>query len=267
MTSTTNSPAPTAVRRYEWVAFEAIWVRELTLFRRYWASSTFSAIIQPTIYLLAFGLGVGTLISSVDGLSYVEYVGTGTVAMAVLFASAFPGMFSTFVRRTFQHSYDALLAAPVDIEELVLAEGTWIAAKAGVFGSIPLVVTFFFGLTPTWGMLVVPFVAFLAGLGWAYFGMWQSTVVKTIDAFTYITSAVLTPLFLVAGTFFPISNLPPVLQVLAQLNPLFHCVQLVRDACFGWQPLADLYHFAVLLAFALLMWELASTGMRRRLLA
>ena len=136
MTSSTNSTVPTAVRRYEWVAFEAIWVRELTLFRRYWASSTFSAIVQPTIYLLAFGLGVGTLISSVDGLSYVEYVGTGTVAMAVLFASAFPGMFSTFVRRTFQHSYDALLAAPVDIEELVLAEGTWIAAKAGAFDHV-----------------------------------------------------------------------------------------------------------------------------------
>ncbi|MDH4353876.1 MAG: ABC transporter permease, partial [Actinomycetota bacterium] len=226
MTDTASHTAPTTVRRYEWVAFEAIWVRELTLFRRYWASTTFSAIVQPTIYLLAFGLGVGTLITSINGLSYVEYVGTGTVAMAVLFASAFPGMFSTFVRRVFQRSYDALLAAPVDIEELVLAEGTWIAAKAGIFGSIPLVVTFFFGLTPTWGMLFVPFIAFLAGLGWAYFGMWQSTVVKTIDAFTYITSAVLTPLFLVAGTFFPISNLPPVLQALAQLNPLFHCVQL-----------------------------------------
>jgi lipooligosaccharide transport system permease protein len=267
MTSGTDVTPKPQVRRYEWAAFEAIWVRELTLFRRYWASTTFSAIVQPTIYLLAFGLGVGTLISTVDGYSYVEYVGTGTVATAVLFASAFPGMFSTFVRRVFQRSYDALLAAPIDVDELVLAEGTWIAAKAGVFGSIPLVVTFFFGLTPTWGMLLVPFIAFLAGLGWAYFGMWASTVVKTIDAFTYITSAVLTPLFLVAGTFFPISNLPPVLQALAHLNPLFHCVQLVRDASFGWQPVADLYHLAYLTGFAFAMWALASAGMRRRLLA
>jgi lipooligosaccharide transport system permease protein len=267
MTSGTDVTARPQVRRYEWAAFEAVWVRELTLFRRYWASTTFSAIVQPTIYLLAFGLGVGTLISTVDGYSYVEYVGTGTVATAVLFASAFPGMFSTFVRRTFQRSYDALLAAPIDVDELVLAEGTWIAAKAGLFGSVPLIVTFFFGLTPTWGMLLVPFIAFLSGLGWAYFGMWASTVVKTIDAFTYITSAVLTPLFLVAGTFFPISNLPPVLQALAHLNPLFHCVQLVRDASFGWQPLADVYHLAYLGGFALAMWALASAGMRRRLLA
>jgi lipooligosaccharide transport system permease protein len=254
------------LRRYEWAAFEAVWVRELTLFRRYWASSTFSSIVQPTIYLLAFGLGVGTLVSTVDGYSYVEYVGTGTVATAVLFASAFPGMFTTFVRRQFQRTYDALLAAPIDVDEMTLAEGTWIAAKAGVFGSVPLVVTFFFGLEPTWGMLLVPFIAFLAGLGWAFFGMWMSTVVKSIDSFSYITAAVLTPLFLVAGTFFPISNLPPALQALAQLNPLYHCVQLVRDASFGWQPLPDLYHAAVLLAFALLMWDLAASGMRRRLL-
>lgn len=266
MTGASAAGGRTTLRRYEWAAFEAVWVRELTLFRRYWASSTFSSIVQPTIYLLAFGLGVGTLVSQVDGYSYVEYVGTGTVATAVLFASAFPGMFTTFVRRSFQRTYDALLAAPIDVDELVLAEGTWTAAKAGVFGSVPLVVTFFFGLQPTWGMLLVPLIAFVAGLGWAFFGMWMSTVVKTIDAFSYITAAVLTPLFLVAGTFFPISNLPPALQVLAQLNPLYHCVELVRAASFGWEPLVDLYHFAMLFGFALAMWQLAAAGMRRRLL-
>lgn len=265
MSARESAGDPQTLRAYDRAALVAVWVRELTLFRRYWASTTFSSIVQPTIYLLAFGLGVGTLVNQVDGMSYVEFVGTGTVATAVLFASAFPGMFTTFVRRQFQRTYDALLAAPIDVDEMVLAEGTWIAAKAAVYGSVPLVVTFFFGLQPTWGMLAVPFVAFLSGLGWAWFGMWASTVVKTIDSFSYITAAFLTPLFLVAGTFFPISNLPSALQALAQLNPLYHCVQLVRDACFGWQVLPDLYHVAVLLAFALLMWWRASLGMRRRL--
>lgn len=256
---------PRAVRRYEWATFEGVWNRELTLFKRYWASTTVSSVVQPLIYLLAFGLGVGTLVATVDGISYVEFVGTGSVATAVLFASAFPGMFNTYVRRVFQRTYDAILAAPVSVDELALAEGSWIAAKAGLYGSLPLVATFFFGLTPTWGMLLVPFIGFITGLGFAFFGMWISAVIKTIDETTYITSVVLTPLFLVAGTFFPVQNLPPALQVASWFNPLFHCVELVRAACFGWELPTDLWHLLFLIVFAVAMWALAVRQLRRRL--
>lgn len=266
MTSTGGALGSRHIRRYEWATFEGVWNHEITLFKRYWASSTVSSVVQPIIYLLAFGLGVGTLVDDVDGLSYVEFVGTGSVATAVLFASAFPGMFNTYVRRVFQRSYDALLAAPVSVDELVTAEGSWIAAKAGIYGSVPIVVTFFFGLTPTWGMLLIPFIGFLTGLGFAFFGMWVSAVVKTIDETTYVTSAVLTPLFLVAGTFFPITNLPPAAQVAAQFNPLYHCVQLVRDASFGWDFPADFYHLGALVVFALLTWVLAVRQLRRKLI-
>lgn len=257
--------APRPTRRYEWAAFEGVWTRQFTLFRRYWLSSTTSSVVQPIIYLLAFGLGVGTLVEQVDGISYVEFVGTGSVATAVLFASAFPGMFNTYVGRVFQRTYDALLAAPVSVDELTLAEGSWIAARAGVYGTFPLIVTFFFGLTPTWGMLLVPFIAFVTGLGFAFFGMWVGAIIKNIEQTSYITAIVLTPLFLVAGTFFPISNLPPGLQFAAQFNPLYHCVELVRAACFGWEWPADLYNFAFLVVFAVLMWLVAVRQLRRRL--
>ena len=259
------SRTPGTTRRYEWATFEGVWNREFTLFQRFWLSTTISSVVQPIIYLLAFGLGVGTLVSDVDGISYVEFVGTGSVATAVLFASAFPGMFNTYVRRVFQRTYDALLAAPVSVDELALAEGTWIAAKAGVFGSIPLVVTFFFGLQPTWGMLLVPVIGFVTGLGFAFFGMWVGATIKTIEQTTYITSIVLTPLFLMAGTFFPISNLPPGLQVAAHFNPLYHCVELVRAASFGWEWPTNLYNFAFLVIFAALMWLVAVRQLRRRL--
>jgi lipooligosaccharide transport system permease protein len=257
--------APRPTRRYEWATFEGVWNRQITLFKRYWLSSTTSSVVQPIIYLLAFGLGVGTLVATVDGISYVEFVGTGSVATAVLFASAFPGMFNTYVQRVFQRTYDALLAAPVSVDELTLAEGSWIAAKAGVYGTFPLIVTFFFGLTPTWGMLLVPFIGFITGLGFAFFGMWVSAIIKNIEQTSYITAIVLTPLFLVAGTFFPISNLPPWLQVAAQFNPLYHCVQLVRDACFGWQMPQDIYHLGFLVVFGVIAWMLAVFQLRRRL--
>jgi lipooligosaccharide transport system permease protein len=198
----------------------------------------------------------------------VEFVGTGTVATAVMFASVFPAMFGTFVKREFQRTYDAILAAPVDTEEIVTAEALWLAARAGVYGCVPLLVAMLFGLDPAWGMLAVPLIAFVAGFGWACGGVLIAALLKSIDNFGYVTSAVLTPLFLVAGTFFPLDQLPDWARALAQLNPLYHCVELVRHAVlFGWEPRADAIHFAVLLAFGGLMWVLAVSRMRRRLIA
>jgi lipooligosaccharide transport system permease protein len=188
------------------------------------------------------------------------------VATAVLFSSAFAGMFQTFIRRHFQRTYDAVLAAPVDTHELVSGEALWIAGKAGVYGCAPLLVAIGFGLHPSPGMLLVPFVGFLTGLGFGLFGIWISAVMPSIDSFNYVISAVLTPLFLVAGTFFPIAGLPSWARALSQVNPLYHCVELVRHAAFGLRPLADLGHVGCLLLFATAMWLLAVRQMRRRLI-
>ncbi len=254
------------VKRLEPAALAGVMSRDVVIFGRYWKATTFSSVMQPTIYLLAFGLGFGTLVKTIGHVKTVEYVGTGVVATAVLFSSAFPGMFNTFVRWQFQRTYDAMLAAPVDVEELITAEVLWISLRAGVYGMAPLLVGIAFGLDPAAGMLLVPFIGFLTGLGFASFGVAIAAVAKTIDNFNYVTSAVLTPMFLVAGTFFPVSTLPDGVRTVAEFNPLYHCVQLVRDASFGGLGTADLGHAGVLLGFALLMWRLAIWRLEKRLI-
>jgi lipooligosaccharide transport system permease protein len=241
-------------------------VREVINFSSFWRSSTFSATVEPTVYLLAFGFGFGSLVSTVNGYSYVEYVGTGTVATAVLFSSAFPGMFSTFVKFKYQRTYDAILAAPVDTEELVTAEALWIAARAGTYGCAPMLVAMAFGLDPSWGMLVVPFIGFIAGFGWGCFGISVAARMKSIDNFSYVISAVLTPLFLVAGTFFPIDGLPEWAQVAAQINPLYHLVELVRHTVFGFELGADAIHLGVLVVYGLITWRIAIAWLERRVI-
>jgi lipooligosaccharide transport system permease protein len=154
----------------------------------------------------------------------------------------------------------------VDTEELVTGEALWIATRAGVYGTFPMLVAIVFGLEPSWGMLLVPFIAFISGYGWACFGIFIAAVMKSIDNFSYITSTVITPLFLVAGTFFPISGLPEWAQVLANLNPLYHCVQLVRDASLGFLGPEDLGHAVVLVVFALVMWRIAVWQMEAKLI-
>jgi lipooligosaccharide transport system permease protein len=247
-------------------ALSGVLFHDLAMFRRYWGSTTFSAVVEPTIYLLAFGVGFGSLVPVVAGYDYIDFLGTGVVATAVLFSSAFAGMFQTFIRRKFQHSYDAVLAAPVDVHELVTGEALWIATKSGVYGCAPLLVAVGFGLDLSPGMLLVPFIGFVTGLGFGLFGIWVSAVVPAIDAMNYVISAVLTPLFLVAGTFFPVDTLPGWARAVSTVNPLYHCVELVRHAVFGLRPLTDLGHAAALLVFAALMWFLAVRWMRKRLI-
>ncbi len=258
--------ARVGARRLEPAAIAGVMSREVANFRTFWKATTFSSVLEPTIYLLAFGLGLGaTLVSKVEGLDYVEFVGTGMVATAVIFSSALPAMFGTFVKHRFQNTYDAILAAPVDVEELVTAEMLWIALRAGVYGCFPLIVSFAFGLDPTLEMLLVPLFCFITALGFAAFGIAVAGTVAKIDSFNYVTTLVITPLFLVAGTFFPIDQLPEGVQVLANLNPLYQLVELVRGAAFGFEAV-DLLRVAGLSVFAVAMWRLAVRQMSRRLI-
>jgi lipooligosaccharide transport system permease protein len=114
--------------------------------------------------------------------------------------------------------------------------------------------------------LVVPIANFTCGLGFAFAGIAIAGVAKSIDNFNYVTSAVITPIFLLAGTYFPISGLPDGIAAAARVNPLYHMVQLVRDLVLHVHPLADLGHFGVLVLFAVVMWRVAIFTQGRQLI-
>ena len=254
------------MKRLEPAAIKGVMSREVANFRTYWRGTTFSSILEPIVYLLAFGLGLSaTLVDEVGGIPYLQFVGTGMVATAVIFSSALPAMFGTFVKHRFQNTYEAILAAPVDVEELVSAEMLWIALRSAVYGSVPLLVTIGFGLDPAPGMLLVPIFCFATALGFAGFGIAMAATVAKIDQFNYVTALFVTPLFLVAGTFFPIDGLPQGFQVAAQFNPLHQLVELVRGGAFGFEA-TDVLRFAFLVLFALAMWRVAIRRMEARLI-
>ena len=249
-----------------WSGVTGVLVREMINFSTFWRSSTFSAVVQPIVYLLAFGFGFGTLVDEVGGVEYIEFVGVGTVATAILFSSVFSGIFGTLVKWKYQRTYDALLAAPVSVEEIVLAESLWIGVRSGIYGCAPILVAFFFGLDPEWGMLTIPLIGIVTGFGFAAAGILIAALVETFDNTSYVQSLLITPMFLLAGTFFPLDQLPDWAIYASQLNPLYHCVELVQGASFEGFGAEDLGHAAALLVFAALMWPLATARMRRRLI-
>jgi lipooligosaccharide transport system permease protein len=252
--------------RIEPAAVGAVAFRQWTVFTRFWRSRTFSAVVEPLFMLLAFGFGFGKLVSTVAGIPYLQFVGTGIVATAVLFSAVFSGMFDTLYKRRYIRVYDAMLATPVDVEEIVTGEVLFLGVRAGVYGVAPLLVAIAFGLPPTPAMLFVPIVGVLTGLGFAAVGVLFASVAQTFDGLSYVVSGVVTPLFLLAGSFFPLSRMPEWLRVAAQVNPLYHCVRLVRDCAFGLHPGADLVHAGALVLFALIAWRLAIWRMRERLI-
>ena len=253
--------------RLERAALQGVMVREIVNFSSFWRSSTFSSTVDPTIYLLAFGFGFGSLVSTVAGYNYIDFVGTGIVATTVLFSGAFPAMYSTFVKYQFQHTYDAILAAPVDTEELVTGEALWIAARTGGLRLRADARGDGVRAGPELGHAARPA---HRGPGRASAGRASGSSSpprpKAIESFSYWQSGLLTPMFLVAGTFFPLDQLPQWAQVLGNFNPLFHCVQLVRHAVFGFHGWADVGHLAFLIGFALVSWRLAIRFMERKLI-
>ncbi len=266
MTAVRGQSTP-RMRRLDPAAIGAVMSREVANFRTYWRGTTFSSIVEPFVYMLALGLGLGaTLIKGeIDGVKYIEFVGTGMVATAVIFSSAMPAMFGTFVKHRFQNTYDALLATPIDVEELVTAEMLWIGLRSSGYGCFPLIAAFAFGLDPTPAMLLVPLFCFVTALGFAGFGMTMAAVVQKIDQFSYVTSLAVTPLFLVSGAFFPISQLPTGFQIAAQFNPLYQLVELVRGAAFGFEAV-DILRFIGLCLLALAFWRLAANRLQKRLI-
>lgn len=252
--------------RIEPSAVAAVWVRSWTVFKHFWHTRTFGAIVEPVVMLLAFGFGFGKLVSHIDGIPYLQFVGTGVVATSVLFGAVFSGMFDALYKRRYQRVYDAMLATPVDVEEIVTGEVLWLGVRSGLYGIVPLLVACAFGLPPTPAMLLVPAIAVLTAIGFAALGMLFASFVSTFDNLSYVIGGVITPLYLVAGTFFPLTRLPLWLRAAAQFNPLYHCVELVRHCAFGLHPAADIVHVGALALFALLAWRLAIWRTRARLI-
>lgn len=266
-----NRPAPSSApgvsfRRFDLAALAGYWKLEALLLARAWGPVVSSSVIQPLIYLLAFSLGFGGLPEDFAGRHYIEFLGTGMVAVTIMFSTTYAVMYRTFVRREIQRSFDAMLAAPIDVHEIVAAQALWTGSQGGLLGLSPLAVSFFFGLQPRPGMLIVIPIGVFAGIGFTLLGLAISVAVRNIDSINYIVAILLTPAFLAGGTFFPLDNLPAWLATIVTANPIYQCTELVRHITFGIESLVDLAHFGILALFTGVMFAVSVWGMRKRLI-
>jgi lipooligosaccharide transport system permease protein len=212
-----------------------VWRRNFEVFLKTWHVNFLPSLFEPILYLGAFGFGLGALITGgVEGGSYLQFIGPGLIAISVMYGSFFECTYASFVRMYFQKTFDAIIATPVSVDEVIAGELLWGATRATINATIVLVVVAAFGLVSSPLFLLVPVLAFFGGLLFSSLAMCFTAIAPDIDFFNFPTFLFITPMFLLSGTFFPLSLVPDALQAVAfGVLPLTHVVNLTRELLIG----------------------------------
>jgi lipooligosaccharide transport system permease protein len=246
--------------------FVHIWRRNRLVWSKLAIPSMLGNLADPMLYMLGLGYGLGTMLPEVGGMRYIAFLAAGTVCSSTMMSASFEAMYSGFSRMHVQKTWDAILNAPVTLDDVLLGEAVWAASKSLLSGMAVLAVAWALGLaTSALALLVIPLV-FLTGLAFASLGLIMTSLSPNYDFFMYYFTLAITPMMLVSGVFFPVDQMPGWLQGVAQVLPLSHAVSIVRPMMNGLAPTAVPSHLLIIAAYAIAGFYVALVLTRRRLL-
>jgi lipooligosaccharide transport system permease protein len=243
-----------------------IWRRNLLVWRKLMAPSLFFNFGEPFIYLLGLGFGLGHFIGEMAGMPYLMFLASGLVASSAMNTASFEGMFSVYTRMVPQQTYDAILATPIEVDDIVAGEMLWCATKGAMSACAILVVAAILGAVQGWSALLAVPCFLLVGLCFAGPALMVSAVSPSYDFFNYYATLVMTPMFIFSGVFYPVDTLPAFLRTIVEIFPLAHAVALVRPLVAGQSVENAALHAGVLLAYAAITYYVAVVLVRRRLI-
>jgi len=249
--------------------------RNAIVYRRIWRGSVFSSFLQPTLYLMSLGVGVGSLIDPrrvaaiPAGASYLQFLAPGLLAAACMQVASFESAWPITGKILWRRNYHAILATPLAIDDLIVGELVWIGIRLMTVGSAFVLVGAAFGVTRiASATLVAVLLAVLTGLAFSAPIMAYAATLKTGTNFNIVFRFIITPLFMFSGVFFPVDRLPAPVQWIAEASPLYHGVQLVRGLTLGQlEPSIAMLHLIYLLALLVAGFLAARHTFRRKLFA
>ncbi len=248
------------------LSFIQIWRRNFLVWRKLAVPSMLGNLADPMFYMLALGYGLGALVGEVGGLPYITFLAAGTVCYSTMNTATFESLYSAFSRMHVQKTWDSIMNAPVDLDDIVLAEAMWAASKSFLSGVAILIVIWLLGLSYSPLTLWIVPLALLIGVTFGSLGLVMNALSPSYDFFLYYFTLFITPMVLLCGVFFPVTQLPPLLQSVSAVLPLTHAVLLARPLVAGVVPSDIGLHLLVLLAYALAGFYAALVVSRRRLL-
>jgi len=245
----------------------AIWLRNARVFSKLWRGALLPTFLDPFLYLLALGFGLGTYVATINGIPYKEFIAPGLIASAAMWSSAFETTYNVYFRMNELRLYDNVLSTPVEAQDVVAGDLAWSASRATVYGCVVLAVVAGFGLVDSaWAILIPPFVV-LGGLCFSVIGYAFTTLIPKIDLYSYFFTLGITPMFLFSGIFFPFNQLPDWVGVVAWFMPLYHLVEITRGLATGPEIGSIAINAAWLVVVSALIFPIPVRALSRKLVA
>jgi lipooligosaccharide transport system permease protein len=256
-----GKPPPLYVRLY------SVWYRHMRVYTKNLITNGFPPFLEPLIFLAAIGVGLGRFVTSMDGLDYLPFLGSGLLVTAAMFTAAFECSYGTFIRLEFDKAYDGMISAPITVANLFVGEILWCGTKGFFFTFAVLSVMSIFGVLSFTGSILAPFVGFLTGCLFAALSLLVTSFVKDINQFNFYFTGFISPMFFFSGVVFSMENLSTPLQWLSHVMPLTHAVNLVRSVCFHDWSAGNLLDLAYMVAVIFIAGFFAIRRLRIKLIS
>lgn len=227
------------------------WLRNWVVFRHTYRLSLLAWFIEPVIYLVAMGFGLGQYLREVRGIPYVDFIAPGLVALSVMYGATFETTWNAFFKMERAGIYDSCVSTPLSPEDIALGEALWGATRAVIYGAAFIIIAVPFGVFHSWWGLAAPIALALVGMMFAVFGLAFTYWTTVVEYLSYYWTLFLTPMFMFSGIFFPLERLPGWVQGLSWCMPLRHSVDLMRALLVDGDPAA---------AAGAALWIIVATG-------
>ncbi|MFV1984470.1 MAG: ABC transporter permease [Thiohalomonadales bacterium] len=252
--------------RTVFIRWYPIWFRHAKVWFNLIGPALIGNIGEPLLYLFGLGYGLGFFIGTVDGLDYVTFLATGILCSSAMNTASFEGMYSAYTRMSVQYTWNGMLSTPLNVHDIILGEAIWGGTKSLISGIAILAVASLMGLVDSILAIWVLPIVFLIGVCFNLLGLIVTSMSHSYDFFLYYFTLVLTPMLLLSGVFFPIEQMPVLIQTIANFLPLAHAIQLVRPLMTGGELNSLILHLSVLFLYIVLAYPIAVKQISKRLM-
>jgi lipooligosaccharide transport system permease protein len=245
--------------------------RNLLVYKHTWMV-IFSGFFEPLFYLLGIGIGVGSMVPPIDGVSYSAFVAPGLLASSCLNGALTDGFFNIFFKLHFQKTYDGILSTPMRVPDVAFGEMLWALTRGSLYAAAFLLVLLILGETTGRRMLLSPWAALawpaavLSAACFSAMAVCLTTVVRKIQDFDMVVGLLVMPMFLFSGIFVPVAQFPVVVQWIMRATPLYHGVSMLRQLTTGTLDASLLGHVAYLIIVGVMAFALAMHRLERALI-
>ena len=249
-----------------WVLVLKVFSRNLKVFGKTWKANIMFNFIEPLLYLWAMGFGLGVYITKIEGLAYIDFLAPALVASSAMFSTTYEMTYGSFTRMSYQKTFHGMVATPVSMDDVVMGEILYGTFKGVLYGLVFFVVIAMFGVVKSPLALLIPIPLALMVMSFSILSLIWTSIAPNYDSFGYFFTLFISPMFLFAGVFFPVEDLPAVIGLVPWFTPLYHAVEVIRPLVLGKADWSILVNLGWLFAFVALTIRIPLVMVKNRLI-